>query len=454
MSQFATLPIVSILLIMLFSGCTRANSPSLDAIPVATQNLTGTPQIGYAYPAYPSPNNEISTQAPYPYPPSFSNSTPSPTSRTIIFPTRTPTKIPTPTSTPTLFALAKPLPAPLYFISLAGERGWQVLRLERDGSKVTQITHEKRGVSAFDVAANGRLAYLSNNILVVTDARGGLGKVLVRGVPLPTGDNASDENFIQLSSPVWSPDSKLIAFSMGETWLANPASGELIRVTKERSAEQRLGELTYVPVGWTPDGSKIILKIEPPRYGHGGEGPPWGLGFVDPQANAVPINPGTLGCGIDTCEYSILKNGQVLLGGLNSAGLWMIDPRTGQKVSLLPEQDPQKPPNYPTIRWPKQSPDHRILFFRYGGTEATPLMMLAYANEKPMPIPYPKGVIIIGQTDALAMNEALWSDDAQMVLISLGGFWHGNPVPIYQMSALDGKVTQINVLGFNLRWGK
>lgn len=448
MPNLLTLSAIIILLITFLTGCGQTYpirsipSSTVDQIPISTLQSAD---------AYPLNNDEILTVSGYPYSPV--NLSPTQTILPTTNPTYPPTGTPTPTLTPTLITLDKTLPAPLYFINWAEGNQRQIWRLEPDGSSTTQITHEEYGVTDLDVAGDGRLAYLSNNTLIVTDALGGQRKVLVQGEPLPVwndqwsewaknttlffedakgnsrvvfakdeprvwndvlGQKVVDDNFIWLTIPIWSPDSSQIAFGWDAAWLANPDSGELIRVTEQRTDEKRRYQFTYIPIGWTPDGKKLILNILPPRSGHGGEGPNWGLGFVDPQQDSIPINPGTLDC----CEYSMLRNGQVLLGGMNGAGLWMIDPKTGKKQSLLPEQDPQKPPKFPSIRWPKQSPDKGFLFFDVQGTEADLFYVLKSVDEKHLTIEHLRDATLITPTELDWLHEALWSEDASIVLIT------------------------------------
>ena len=117
---------------------------------------------------------------------------------------------PAPPIAPESGSLDNPLPAPLYFILPSGGVDAlvnQIWRMERDGFALTQISNEEHGVGdRFDVAADGRLAYVSNNSLIITDASGGNRKVIIAGAaPVPPQDQGawfSDKEEILIASLV------------------------------------------------------------------------------------------------------------------------------------------------------------------------------------------------------------------------------------------------------------
>ncbi len=149
---------------------------------------------------------------------------------------------PPPTSTltpiPTNGPLSDPLPAPLYFMfapSLQHPLPMQIWRLEPDGFTLTQITDEQNGVDVFyDVSADGRLAFVSHNRLIVTDADGGNRIVLVEGKAPPPIPDQDDWYFDkeEIRSPSWSPDGTQIAFFRDGVNIIHLPTGEIIKIAE------------------------------------------------------------------------------------------------------------------------------------------------------------------------------------------------------------------------------
>jgi hypothetical protein len=116
--------------------------------------------------------------------------------------------LPTNTSGPTLETSTELLSHALCYLD-----GSQVRRMEHDGKTSTELTFEPNGVIGFDVSlADGALAFIADNQLVLVNADGSDRRVLV------AGDPARDENdprFFEspLSNPVFSPDGQTIAYN-------------------------------------------------------------------------------------------------------------------------------------------------------------------------------------------------------------------------------------------------
>ncbi|MFN8486598.1 MAG: SH3 domain-containing protein [Caldilineaceae bacterium] len=171
------------------------------------------------------------------------------------------------------------LPAPLYFIDGATR---QIARLAMDGATHTQVTHEISPVIDFDVSpVDGRLVYVSNNTLIETDAMGKGRVVKVNGGPVALNEY-TDTLTKLLSSPLYSPDGAQIAFSYNGIDLISSGSSTDVRVLQPNDPSFARGEQIkpnaqiYKPVAWSPDGTRLLLRIA--FYP---EGQSWGVVVVN-----------------------------------------------------------------------------------------------------------------------------------------------------------------------------
>lgn len=158
------------------------------------------------------------------------------------------------------------LPAPLLFL-----RAGDIVRLERDGKTITQITNEQPAqpdilaVTDFDVSpVDGSLIYVvqtpAGNTLVRSDAQG-----KQRTLLLPKAI---------VNTPRWSRDGSQIAFISIGTEEQNPgmvggvyliaATGGIPRLLQANDkvdpANPQADARGYSPVSWSPDGKKLLLS--------------------------------------------------------------------------------------------------------------------------------------------------------------------------------------------------
>lgn len=237
------------------------------------------------------------------------------------------------------------LPAPLLFA-----REGQIVRMERDGKTITQLTAEQPGqpgilaITDFDVSpVDGSLAYVvqdtTGNSLVRTDATGKQRTLLM--------PNA----FANI--PRWSPDGSQIAFVGGnppEQNSAMPAGVYLIPATggtprllqandkvdpNNPSADAR----GYSPVAWSPDGTKLLLSA----YSMTVE--ICGAVIKDVKTGTVtPIQaPEGLMAGCASGRWS--PDGKLIYTSMARPGpqppvpgLWTVDPETGASTPFLQGQ--------------------------------------------------------------------------------------------------------------------
>ena len=269
--------------------------------------------------------------------------------------TTAPTIFPTIASTvpPTAAPSGTGLPAPVYLI--ANE---QVMRLEPDGNRLTQITYEPQPVYDLSVATDGTLVYLTGNELVALDGRGR--RTLLR------------EQAISL--PRISPDGQQIAYH-----LTNPAPGLVIgrndspdgiylsQISGGRPSlliaddpEPDVADFShpawrYLPVAWSPAGERLLLyAVMRPEMGI-------------PGGEAVIIGPDELSvCTFSCCEeelWSIDGRDIAVAGGGPGPdvrfGLYLIDAASGaEKAVLAPTAT-----TIPLVRAPQRLADGAIYAF-------------------------------------------------------------------------------------------
>lgn len=272
------------------------------------------------------------------------------TATPIVQPITTPTA--SPTAPPTVIAAAT-IPAPVYLIE-----NDQVMRLEPDGQRLTQITHEPQPVRDMSVAANGTLVYLTGNDLVALDGNG-------RRVIF------SEQ---AITNPRISPDGQRIVYH-----LANPAPG-LINGRADSPAGVYLSQITggrpelviaddpvpetpdmenpawrYIPVAWSPTGDRLLLyAVMQPEIGI-------------PGGEAVIIGPdGQIVRAFSCCEeelWSVDGRDLAVAGGGPGPdirfGLYLINADDGTETALLSADET----TIPLVRAPQRLADGFVYAF-------------------------------------------------------------------------------------------
>jgi sugar lactone lactonase YvrE len=153
------------------------------------------------------------------------------------------------------------LPAPLYFV---GDNG--VMRLERDGKTRTNVIAESKNINwaSLDISpVDGSLAYIVGGTLVRVDPAGNHRTVLFDGA------------YLSLTSVLWSPDGKTIAFRASgaayppASWFKRnyPLAGFVNGIyliaagggtPKLLQAEAPMSP--YEPWAWSPDSRRLLLS--------------------------------------------------------------------------------------------------------------------------------------------------------------------------------------------------
>lgn len=325
-------------------------------------------------------------------------------------PGTTPFASPAPTETLPPSATPDLLPRSLYFLNTDSSGLTQVYRIETDETTVNQITFEPASVDTFDVSpADGSLAYVSNNQLLLADASGGGRRVLVDGGAVD--DNNRFTNSI--SSPVWSPDGGTIAFGRGGLNFYTVSTGDINQVLEnqiDNSAGFPIVRELYSPNSYSPDGSKLLISI---GYYEAGT-----LGLLTVAGNTL-IKMNRPDGGIVCCNARWVPDSSGLYIasptiGMIDSGLWYADAGTGNVITLLPGASPDGTYNFADA--PQIGRDGQLYFFFNNLPEIpvsghTPLYMVRSASDG-----------VTGRTqlrpDVLEnVNEILWAPDLNFAVI-------------------------------------
>jgi hypothetical protein len=261
----------------------------------------------------------------------------------------TPTPLPRPTATSAVTPTAPPatalLPAPLYL----NENG-VLFRVAQDAQQrdlIAGAPNGAGGVSEFDVAPNGALAFLearpgqarTTGALVRVNADGTAAQTLLTG-----------DYFTGLR---WSPDATQLALGVMEliggppptldpgVYLVPADGGPPRFVLASERHRPEIQARVYVPQGWSPDGSRLLLNV------YGLENGVCGLAVLALHGGPfVVINP-PLGLTI-ACDQAVWRadSGAIVLNmyrigsGILEPGLWQADPTSGLVTEFVPPQGP------------------------------------------------------------------------------------------------------------------
>lgn len=156
---------------------------------------------------------------------------------------------------------AGPLPHTFYYRGRDSGGLMQVFRLERDGATRHQLTSESVEVTDYDASpADGSVAYVANNQLLLVNADGSGRRLLVDGGPV-------DENnpfLAAINSLAFSPDGQTLAFGYKGLNLYNLATGASNLVIEDQIDESfdfPFPEELYRPERYSPDGSKLLITL-------------------------------------------------------------------------------------------------------------------------------------------------------------------------------------------------
>lgn len=164
-----------------------------------------------------------------------------------------------------------PLPAPFYFL---GETG-QIMRMERDGVTIHQVTDEVMPVTAYDIDPTGvYVVYVTNNDLFRMTVDGAARQLLVSGGPL---SEPTDPFTDMLRSVAFAPAGKRLVFAWNgiqliqDITVGDPATTLVTLLPNGQDANSLPDTMQYFlpdkvfPSIWSPDGQYLLIDSRTPN---------------------------------------------------------------------------------------------------------------------------------------------------------------------------------------------
>jgi hypothetical protein len=341
----------------------------------------------------------------------------------------------------------------LYYLSRDNQAINQIFRMGRDGKSVTQLTFETTDVSAYDVSlVDGRMAYETNNQLVLINADGSDRRILVEGSP----DSGVPESY----HPAFSPDGQTLAYGQNGLNLYDLSSGVSELVIENQYGEPlpdgaRLPIELYWPEKFSPDGKKLLVAL-----GHWEEAPSHAVYHLDTNTlvRYTEVQDYIYCCSFhsgpawapDSASFSGVASAHDY--AYQSGELWKVDAQTGLiERTLKPEAG--------MLNLPKElylAPDGQLYFFfgsyadNSGFFDAPVLNMVRSAPD--------------GETDRtvlrdenfVLMKDALWAPNASFVIVasSPDKNWNQNAgvLELYYTDGREGEVW-LAPSGEKMKWG-
>lgn len=310
------------------------------------------------------------------------------------------------------------LPRSLYFLGRDSQSLMQVYRMESDGKTQTQLTIEPVNVTDYDVSlADGSIAYVASNQLLLAKADGSNRRVLV--------DGGTDPDLRGFYNPVFSPDGGTLAYAQNGLNLYSVSTGVSSLVIEDQLEDPtpegvRFPIETYWPKRYSPDGTKLVINL---GYFEGSS-----LAIYDPASTTLvrlTSAEDTLIC-YTSCVYSDVEwsadsasfytaNSQNDFA-YDTGGLWKVDAASGAVTTLIPLGLGDGTIELPDEPYP--APDGQLYYFfgAFGvdsGFFDAPLLELVRSA--------PDGVTsrtVLRNKNFVLMDEALWAPDASFVIVA------------------------------------
>lgn len=340
------------------------------------------------------------------------------------------------------------LPGALYYQRRAGESGYQVFRLERDGLTETQVTAEGSVVDDYAVSlSDGSVAFIKSNRLYIINSDGSGRRMLVDGGII---DEDSDEYHYtkKISGLSWSPDGSILAYGQNGINLYDIRDGTTHSILKNVLQSDESGPVTpvalYSPNQWSPDSARLLISLS---YLEGGT-----LAVVEPlTGNVTRLGNGVVCCYADwTADGSSIVVGSPHLGLLPS-GLWRYDVETGAETILVSTISKDNTLNFAS--WPIELPNGELRYF-YANTPEDTL------DELPLTLVRSEKDGVTGRVQLRSENwslyEALWAEDGSVVVAVepyITDTTNRFESPIILIDATGGQIIPLVPAGYNLQWG-
>ncbi|MEO5888317.1 MAG: hypothetical protein ABIQ77_11720 [Anaerolineales bacterium] len=339
------------------------------------------------------------------------------------------------------------LPHTFYFLGTDSAGLTQVFRIERDGKTQKQLTFEPASVKDYDVSlANGSVAYVTGNQLLLVNADGSERRLVVDG-------GAMDENnpFLNIiNSPVFSPDGQTLAYGYKGLNLVSVSSGAsnlVIEDQIEDSGGFPFPKELYWPERYSPDGTKLLITL---GYYEGAS-----AAIYDPATNSSVRLTGAEGALICCDETVWSADGSSIYSaspaaGMFNSGLWKVDPSNGAVTTLFTSNFDSG--SFLYADEPYLAPDGQLYFFFAESTRElnsrTPLQLVRSG---------PDGVTgrtVLRPDTFELMNESLWAPDASFIVVAFaptGDIYQGGRAEIVY---LDGRPNAVlTPFAQQMKWG-
>ena len=349
----------------------------------------------------------------------------------------------------TLQAKGGMLPSPLYFLSDENSESIQLWRLNQDTLAVTRVTDESTDISDYAISpSDGRVAYISNNQLLLADSDGANPTVLIEG------DKPSDTDVYSYQQKIaglaWSPDGNMLAYGKNGVVLYNIQDDTKQRLIKNELDKTDNGSLLpinlYNPLSWSPDGTKLLVGIGWMEAGT--------LGVLDPVSGSMV----QMGRGVVCCQATWLPDSSGILVsstviGMVESGLWRYRADNGEQSVLIPTTSEDNTLNF--VGWPFILPNGNLFYFYNNMAdfpeEETPLTLVHSAAD--------------GVSDRIQLRpetwqiyEALWTPDGSKVIAVQPPLGEQNVYPrrgpIVMIDISGSLVQPLAPSGYNLQWGQ
>lgn len=327
------------------------------------------------------------------------------------------------------------LPHTLYYLA-----DGQVFRMERDGKTSTQLTHEAVAVGRYDVSlADGSVAYVANNQLLLINADGSDRRLLLDGGPVDPNNPIGNS----LHGAVFSPDGQSIAYAYHGLNSYNLATG----VSKVVMPDEM-----YQPVKYSPDGVKLLMTVHVPNSDATHDV------IYDPATNSIVnfnyADGAFFCCGMEEWTQDSLSLYVAYPAmGILSPGLWKVDAASGNVTTLLPTDAGGGSVNFAEA--PHLASDGQLYYFFANASE-----MDGLAGNVPLQIVRagPDGVTgrtVLRPETFVSLNEALWAPDASLVIVAKApsdSVGVGGALELYYIDTAKSMIPLLPS-GQQLKWG-